>query len=95
MPKQPPPLTPLYSVLSSPPAPPLSFLSDTVAPQLCMEICDGYKFSGTQWGKQCFCGGEDTNHLLHGESEDCDMPCTGDENETCGGFDAMEVREFT
>lgn len=65
-----------------------------------MAICDSdekyeYKYSGTQFAKECWCGDDDTNHLLHGESTDCcDMPCTGDENEICGGFDCMEVREF-
>lgn len=72
------------------PPDPISFV------QMCMDICieGGYTYSGTQYGHQCFCGGEDTDHLKHGESADCDMPCAGDENEMCGGRWCMSVREM-
>eukprot|EP00903_Cladosiphon_okamuranus_P008201 g7896.t1 len=69
-------------------------LESKMTGELCMDICDGYKYSGTQYGKECWCGGADTDHLQHGESDRCDEPCAGDAAETCGGWYCMEVREF-
>lgn len=64
-----------------------------------MDLCEGFRYSGTQWGQECWCGGDDTNHQKHEDPKGtsdavCDDKCTGNDSETCGGFDAMEVREF-
>lgn len=60
-----------------------------------MRICedDGYVYSGTQYGVECFCGDDDTDHLHHGESDECDFPCPGSSDETCGGMWSMNVRQ--
>lgn len=43
---------------------------------------------------QCFCGrNSDDPDDLGGAT--CNMACTGDENETCGGRSAMNVYEYT
>eukprot|EP00903_Cladosiphon_okamuranus_P005740 g5696.t1 len=73
-----------------------SDLADRMTGQLCMDICQEhhFKYSGTQWANECWCGGDDTEYLKHGESTACSLPCTGDEDETCGGWYSMEVREL-
>jgi len=60
-----------------------------------MIICrdEGYKYSGTQWSRECFCGDDDTNHLQHGDGE-CDHVCAGDDTQICGGVWSMNVREL-
>ncbi|CAM9862130.1 unnamed protein product [Ectocarpus fasciculatus] len=64
--------------------------------EMCMDICSkgGFKYSGTQYSHQCFCGGWAADHLQHGESANCHSPCSGDENEICGGSWCMSVREI-
>ncbi|CBJ29815.1 EsV-1-166 [Ectocarpus siliculosus] len=63
-------------------------LSDEQKHAMTGEMCiieGGYRYSGTQYGYQCFCGGEDTDHLKHRESVDCDFTCAGDENKYAAG----------
>ncbi|CAM9477545.1 unnamed protein product [Ectocarpus fasciculatus] len=69
---------------------------NTMTNEVCMDICaqGGFKYSGTQYSNQCFCGGWDADHLQHGESANCHSPCSGDENEICGGSWCMSVREL-
>lgn len=40
---------------------------------------------------RCFCGTADEDYTIYGESDDCDYPCTGDSESTCGGRWAMDV----
>ncbi|CAN0329983.1 unnamed protein product, partial [Ectocarpus fasciculatus] len=40
---------------------------------------------------QCWCGSADADYALHGESTDCTYACSGDADQTCGGFDAANV----
>ncbi|CAM9655277.1 unnamed protein product [Hapterophycus canaliculatus] len=60
-----------------------------------MRICErkGFVYSGTQYGVECFCGSDETNHLQHGESDGCDFDCQGNTDEKCGGFWSMNVRQ--
>ena len=52
----------------------------------CANFCDqkGYSFAGTENAGQCFC-----DNTVHGgqaaPASDCNMPCVGSANETCGG----------
>ncbi|CAM9763241.1 unnamed protein product, partial [Sphacelaria rigidula] len=60
----------------------------------CAEACDGYAFFGTEFGTECFCGvtSDDPDRL--GDAT-CNMDCSGDASETCGGRNAISVYEFT
>lgn len=62
--------------------------------ELCEEVCEGYKFFGTQYGHECWCGSDDIDHLQHGESEECNYECAGDAGEICGGRWSMSVYEY-
>lgn len=42
---------------------------------------------------QCWCGDTNSNVYKYG-SATCDYPCTGDAEETCGGYAAMSVYEY-
>ena len=58
----------------------------------CVAYCGaaGFSMAGTEYGGQCFCGNE-----LVGSSKldasSCDMPCEGDDSQTCGGGMALSV----
>ena len=50
-----------------------------------MKICNstGYSFAGVQDGSKCVCASEHPHSKT--AYEDCNMPCSGDENKICGG----------
>ena len=52
--------------------------------EICVHHCydQGYLFAGTQYGEECWCG---NSYGKHGASSSCDMPCTGDPFQNCGG----------
>ncbi len=56
----------------------------------CIATCSAanYAYAGTQYGSQCFCG---NSYGGQGSSNDCNMPCSGDGSETCGGSWANDV----
>ncbi len=51
----------------------------------CISICrnKGFKYAGVQYGSQCFCG---NSYGKYGKSNSCNMKCSGNANEICGGF---------
>jgi hypothetical protein len=58
----------------------------------CVSACgsSGYKYAGVQDGSQCFCGSG--NYSSQGaNSTGCNMQCTGNSAETCGGNGANSV----
>ncbi|CAM9838955.1 unnamed protein product [Ectocarpus fasciculatus] len=61
------------------------------SPEACKAACEGYPYYGVQWRRECFCGTENDDFALHGESNKCFLPCSGDRKSTCGGVFAMDV----
>ncbi|CAM9901462.1 unnamed protein product [Hapterophycus canaliculatus] len=59
---------------------------------LCKDLCDGQGFDyyATQFGRECWCGSGTPaeTYNLYGQltDVDCDMACTGDASEKCGGI---------
>jgi len=49
----------------------------------------GFSLSGVEYGKECYCG----NSILYnyGRSQACNMPCSGNALETCGGPNAINI----
>ncbi|MGD0525634.1 MAG: WSC domain-containing protein [Polyangiaceae bacterium] len=62
--------------------------SNTV--ELCVATCKaaGYAYAGAQYGSQCFCG---NSYGGQGTSTNCNMACSGNGAETCGGSYANSV----
>jgi glucan endo-1,3-alpha-glucosidase len=79
----------------------LSGWSDIFMKQLttdqCLSTCEdqGYKFAGTEYGEQCFCGNEIPDQI-HFDDAQCTIQCAGSSNATekCGGFWAMNLYEL-
>lgn len=69
----------------------------------CRTFCKhgGYPFYGLEWSLMCLCGGEGTDQNLFLEDlkdfklderlNACDMPCSGNVTETCGGENTAEI----
>lgn len=56
----------------------------------CLNFCKGYKYAGVQYSKQCFCGNDSHNFQIVPDNQ-CNMKCTGNKDETCGGTWRMNV----
>ncbi|CBJ25805.1 conserved unknown protein [Ectocarpus siliculosus] len=59
--------------------------------ETCKAACVGYAYYGLQYREECFCGTEDEDYTIYGESNNCVASCTGDASSTCGGNWAMDV----
>ncbi|KAK4202426.1 WSC domain-containing protein [Triangularia verruculosa] len=58
----------------------------------CAINCAGYEFFATQWASECYCGS--TKPTNAAPDSDCNMPCSGNPDETCGGGMRLNVYEF-
>ena len=61
----------------------------------CLSTCEdkGFKFAGTEYGEQCFCG-NDIPTQIHFDDAQCTIACAGNATEKCGGFWAMNLFEL-
>ncbi|CAM9875999.1 unnamed protein product [Ectocarpus sp. 8 AP-2014] len=55
----------------------------------CAATCSAFAYYGTQYGRECWCG-NNADYAVYGEAS-CDMACTGDAADICGGINAMSV----
>ena len=62
----------------------------------CQAYCvgKGFRYAGTQFSYQCFCGNSFGKYGPLPESR-CDMGCSGKPGEKCGGFWANSVYSLT
>lgn len=58
--------------------------SQANTPDRCVAICKskGFRYAGVQYGESCLCG---NSYGHYGVANNCNMACTGNPNETCGG----------
>ena len=61
--------------------------------QLCLSICreKGYAYAGLEYSEECFCGDQPKNGFDWMWQTKCDLRCSGDRNQICGGKNAMSV----
>ncbi|KAJ6549867.1 WSC domain-containing protein [Mycena capillaripes] len=68
--------------------------SPNMTVESCLDSCaaGGYILAGVEFGDECYCG----NALLYvyGVSEACDMACSGNTSEFCGGPKALNLYQF-
>lgn len=59
-------------------------------PDSCIAMCrdKNFLYAGLQYGETCMCG---SSYGKYGEAANCNMPCSGNKNEFCGGFAANSV----
>ena len=58
----------------------------------CKDTCyrRAYQFAGVQQGDQCWCSSYVGGEWTHNQG-DCNVPCTGDQNASCGGKGLLNV----
>lgn len=59
-------------------------------PQTCVATCraKGFKYAAVQYGESCLCG---NSYGKYGTADNCNMKCTGDSGQICGGYSANSV----
>ncbi|KAF2084619.1 WSC-domain-containing protein [Saccharata proteae CBS 121410] len=73
-----------------------TYSADNMTIAFCVEYCEsnGYTWAGTEYSSQCYC---DNNAPpadrapVPGLIGECDMMCTGDETQYCGGSNAISI----
>jgi len=60
----------------------------------CTKVCSGksFKYAAVQYANHCFCG---NLYGKYGIASNCNMSCSGNKNETCGGAWANSVYELS
>ncbi|RDW56813.1 hypothetical protein BP5796_12880 [Coleophoma crateriformis] len=65
----------------------------TMTPEVCASFCSsqGYPVMGVEYGEECYCGTYPTGDSTTAPQSDCNMECTGDAGQLCGGSDRLNV----
>ncbi|CAM9115667.1 unnamed protein product [Pylaiella littoralis] len=70
-------------------------VTDTLYTWYCYSTClarGDYSYVATKDGNECWCGeGDDAHHERYGSSEDCNVPCSGDSQVSCGGYESFDL----
>ena len=61
------------------------FSTDDMTLEKCSSLCSSYPYFGTQWSRECYCGDDLTDGSAAAPETDCNMACSGDASELCGG----------
>ena len=64
----------------------------------CIQHCASkyQRYAAVQYASQCYCGDSDDDYDRYGAADegDCDMPCSGNFDEMCGGGWRQNVFEL-
>jgi hypothetical protein len=82
-------------LLQNEPNPPLPHEEVTV--QKCIDACaqSGYTSAGLEWSQECFCGNISFPPGQSTSPGDCNMPCTADATQYCGGPNRLLIYTST
>lgn len=73
-------------------------LNETLSIKTCFDLCltNGFLYAGLQYSVQCFCGNNFPNSTVHPKvnERECQMKCSGNDDERCGGPWAMSLYEI-
>jgi len=67
--------------------------ASTMTTEICLSSCKamGMPYAGTEYAGQCFCGTFLNPGSVPTSSDQCNMPCSGNPSETCGGSRILNV----
>ncbi|KAH6611106.1 wsc domain containing [Trichoderma cornu-damae] len=59
--------------------------------EACAEFCSGFRYFGTEYGDECYCGSFLDATSTTAPLADCNMPCGGNQFEYCGASNRLEL----
>lgn len=61
----------------------------------CIQLClqSGFPYAGVQYGTECFCGVDAPPDASKIAEHNCNMQCSGQPQQLCGGYYAMNIYE--
>ncbi|KAL7962473.1 heme peroxidase [Trichoderma compactum] len=59
--------------------------------EACAEFCSDYRYFGTEYGDECYCGSFLSTSSSTAPLADCNMPCGGNQFEYCGASNRLEL----
>lgn len=65
--------------------------SDKMTNEACATFCKNYKYFGTEYGSECYCGSYLADGSKMAPIEECNMPCSGDQYAYCGASSRLEL----
>ncbi|KAG8421748.1 hypothetical protein J3458_003596 [Metarhizium acridum] len=65
--------------------------SDKMTNEACATFCKSFKYFGTEYGSECYCGSFLADSSKTAPLEECNMPCSGDKYEYCGASSRLEL----
>ena len=57
----------------------------------CARVCQHYLYWGVEYGSECYCANSITPGARRVYHDECDMPCSGEPSELCGGSHRIAV----
>ncbi|KAJ0324077.1 hypothetical protein Brms1b_001324 [Colletotrichum noveboracense] len=64
---------------------------DNMTLEICAAFCSGYKYFGTEYGGECYCGNFLASSSSSAPLSDCSMTCTGNQYEYCGAGNRLTL----
>ncbi|KAM7198104.1 putative fungistatic metabolite [Naviculisporaceae sp. PSN 640] len=61
--------------------------------QSCATFCSGYRYFGTEYASECFCGNTIHSTSYNVSLSECNMPCSGNQYQYCGAGNRLELYE--
>ncbi|KAK6066430.1 WSC domain-containing protein [Seiridium cupressi] len=65
--------------------------ADDMSLEKCAETCQGFKYFGTEYGGECYCGDRFGEGSKETDAGECSMTCGGNAKEFCGAGDRLSV----
>jgi len=74
---------------------PVAVSSNTM--ESCTSACynAGYSMAGTEYSAECWCGTSIQGAGAPASASDCNMPCSGDNTQSCGGPNRLNIYNYT
>ncbi|KAL2179114.1 uncharacterized protein P884DRAFT_239711 [Thermothelomyces heterothallicus CBS 202.75] len=67
--------------------------ADNMTLENCAAFCTGYRYFGTEYAAECYCGNALAATSSNTSLADCSMPCSGNPAQYCGGPNRLELYE--
>ena len=72
-----------------------SYAEDKMTVEVCAARCKGFRYFGLESYHRCYCGHTLQSGSVPADAGACNLPCTGDITEICGGLNKLNLYEYS